>query len=97
MPARTSTSRSATLARRSDAASSDHMHAFTGWNSLIWASIFSTLLPAASATTCSSGFARTISSVWVPMEPVEPSKAKRFIFMTLFLSLGQYCIILSGI
>ena len=84
MPERILTFVSETLARRSAAASSDHMHTARGWNSRICSSILSTLLPAARATACKSGLFRTISSVWVPMEPVEPKTAIFFICHSLY-------------
>ena len=79
MPQRTRTGRSFTLARSSRAASSVHITAVAGKNSRICFSIRATLVPAASPFTARSGFSLTISSVWVPMEPVEPRIAMFFI------------------
>ena len=60
-----------------------HMPAIRGRNSRICFSIFSALVPAASADTLTSGFRRTTSSVCVPMEPVEPNIAIFFIHFSL--------------
>ena len=79
MPQATFTSVSFILARKSSAASLLHITASFGANSLICFSISSTFLPAASATTDKSALFLTISSVWVPMEPVEPKIAIFFI------------------
>ena len=91
MPERIFTSRSATRTRRSSAASWVHMQAARGLNSRICSSIFSALLPAARATTRRSGWLRTISSVWVPMEPVEPNIAIFFISLSCS-ALCQSCL-----
>ena len=89
MPLTTFTGKSATRLRRSAAASSLHMPAIRGWNSLICCSICSTLFPAASAATCNSGLLRTTSRVWVPMEPVDPRIAIFFIVLcSLYLTFG---------
>ena len=58
---------------------------YDGANSATWASNSSRWLPpAVSATTRNrSGLARTMSSAWVPIEPVEPSTAtSRRVVMT---------------
>lgn len=73
MPQSTFTGRSATLSFKSLAASSVHITASCGRNSRICCSIRVTLVPAARAVTCRSLLFLTISSVWVPIEPVEPS------------------------
>ena len=80
IPVTTFTGRSATRLRRSAAASSLHIPAINGWNSRICCSICSTLFPAASATTCSSGLFLTTSRVWVPIEPVDPRIAIFFMY-----------------
>ena len=65
---------SETLAFRVSAAFSSYSTATSGSNSLICASSILALCPAATAVTLSlSLFPRTISSVCVPIEPVEPS------------------------
>ena len=69
-------SRSAILLLKSAAASSSPMTASCGLNSLICFSMRVVFLPAESAVTFSfPGFCLTTSSVWVPMEPVEPRTA----------------------
>ncbi len=80
IPPRTSVFVSATLRRSSFAASSSKRTASRGENSLICSSIFFTFLPAARAVTCKSLLFLTISSVCVPMEPVEPKIPVFFIF-----------------
>ena len=83
IPQTTRTGRSDSLSLRSFAASSDHIAASPGRNSLTCRSIRFTLVPAANAATCRSGSFRTISSVCVPIDPVHPSIA---IFFITFLS-----------
>ena len=69
---------------RSSAAFSSQTAASFGENSLICSSSFSMFLPALIPRTSISLFARTTSSVCVPIEPVEP-KIAIFFIVTKFL------------
>ena len=71
--------RSLTLSLREAAASSSQSAAILGENSRICASSRVVFRPAASAVTTMSFCSRTISRVWVPMDPVDPSIAIFFI------------------
>ena len=73
---------SATRTASSFAFSSSQTPQIFGENSRIWLSSASMFLPAAIPTTSISPFARTTSKVWVPMEPVEPRIAIRFISLS---------------
>ena len=79
IPDTTFVSVSAMRVRSSMAFSSDHTAASLGWNCLICSSRRVMLLPAASPRTSISPFSLTTSSVWVPMEPVDPNMAILFI------------------
>ena len=67
------------------AAGSQVVYANTfGANSIICCSNRSMLLPAARATTSNSPFlSRTISNVWVPIDPVDPRTAILFITFSI--------------
>ena len=79
MPDTISISISRTRLLSSAARSSFHTAASFGRNSRICCSSRSMLFPAARAVTSRSPLVLTISSVWVPMEPVEPRIAIFFI------------------
>ena len=73
IPQITAVFRSEILSLKSSAAFAVHITASLGSNSRTCSSRSFTLLPAARAVTCSlSGYFLTISSVCVPIEPVEP-------------------------
>ena len=79
IPETTFTSRSRIRLFSSFAFSSVHIATSFGWNSRICFSRRSTFVPAASPVTSISLFSRITSSVWVPIEPVEPNIAIFFI------------------
>ena len=89
MPWRTFVPVSATFFFNSSAASGAHITAYWGENSRICLSISRTLLPAARAVTCKSSLLRTISSVCVPIEPVEPKIPIFFISSSIHGSPGD--------
>jgi hypothetical protein len=84
IPDKISTSRSAVFIFSSAAFSSFHTAAIDGLNSRICFSRSSMLFPAASAVIFISLFVLTISSVWVPIEPVDPKTA--ILFISLYLT-----------
>ena len=84
MPNSTGMSRSLMRSASSFAFSSVFTAARTGLNSRICRSSRSILSPADNAVTFISCCARTTSSVWVPMEPVEPKIAIYFISLIPF-------------
>ena len=77
------TGRSRTFARSCAASASSQTAASFGRNSRIWRSRRRIFLPAVSAQTLISFCSLTISSVCVPIEPVEPRIAICFIFSNL--------------
>ena len=90
IPLTTFTSRSLIRRLSSLAASSFQRQAIFGWNSRTCFSKSSTLEPAASAVIPMSWLYLAISSVWVPMEPVEPRTEIFFIITYILLILRKY-------
>ena len=82
IPKLTFTSKSFTLSERILASASSHMATILGLNSRICFSSKSIFLCAESATTSTSLFILTISSVCVPMDPVDPKIDIFFIYLT---------------